>query len=109
MAMEPPDETFVVRFMQFYDACSPDEQAFLSWAFSSDPGASAEAGESEVEGFGVSRVGGATPMTDMLASFGTQYLQLQDRMQHENRVDTAVLNITRTKHGAVGDTINSIH
>jgi len=95
--------------MQFYDACSHDEQAFLSWAFSFDPEASAEADEPEVEGFGARLVGGTTPMPETLASFSLQYLQLQDQMQNENRVYTTVLNITRTKHGAVADTISNIH
>jgi hypothetical protein len=41
-------------------------------------------------------------------SFNLQYLQLQSRMQHENRSYTAISNIMKTKHDTVKNSISNI-
>ena len=41
-------------------------------------------------------------------SFNLQYLQLQQKMQNENRSYTAVSNIMKTKHDTVKNSISNI-
>jgi hypothetical protein len=47
-------------------------------------------------------------MQETQMSFNLQYLQLQSRMQNENRQFTAVSNIMKTKHDTVKNSISNI-
>jgi hypothetical protein len=47
-------------------------------------------------------------MQDMQMSFNLQYLQLQAKMQHENRTFTMLSNIMKTKHDTVKNSIGNI-
>jgi hypothetical protein len=47
-------------------------------------------------------------MQEMQMSFNLQYLQLQSKMQNENRSYTAVSNIMKTKHDTVKNSISNI-
>lgn len=42
------------------------------------------------------------------ATFNVQYLQLQARMQHENRSYTAISNVMKTKHDTVKNSISNV-
>ena len=50
----------------------------------------------------------ASTMHQAVLSFNQQYLQLQSRMQHENRSYTAISNIMKTKHDTVKNSINNV-
>jgi hypothetical protein len=41
-------------------------------------------------------------------NFNMQYLQLQEKMQNENRQYTTVSNILKTKHDTVKNSINNV-
>jgi translation elongation factor EF-1beta len=47
-------------------------------------------------------------MQETQMSFNLQYLQLQQKMQNENRQFTAVSNILKTKHDTVKNSISNI-
>jgi hypothetical protein len=47
-------------------------------------------------------------MQEMMASFNLQYLQLQQKMQSENRSFTTVTNVMKTKHDTSKASINNI-
>jgi hypothetical protein len=47
-------------------------------------------------------------MAEMQMSFNLQYLQLQNKMQNENRQFTLVSNIMKTKHDTARNSINNI-
>jgi hypothetical protein len=47
-------------------------------------------------------------MQETLMSFNLQYLQLQSRMQRENRAFTAVSNVMKTKHDTVKNSISNV-
>lgn len=47
-------------------------------------------------------------MQDMNASFNMQYLQLQSKMQNENRQFSMVSNIMKTKHDTVKNAISNV-
>jgi translation elongation factor EF-1beta len=47
-------------------------------------------------------------MQETQMSFNLQYLQLQQKMQNENRSFTAVSNIMKTKHDTVKNSISNI-
>ena len=47
-------------------------------------------------------------MQEMQMSFNLQYLQLQSKMQHENRSYTAISNIMKTKHDTVKNSISNV-
>ena len=47
-------------------------------------------------------------MQETQMSFNLQCLQLQSQMQHENRSYTAVLNVLKTKHDTVKNSISNI-
>lgn len=42
------------------------------------------------------------------ADFNMQYLQLQSRLQHENRQYTAISNVMKTKHDTVKNSISNV-
>lgn len=42
------------------------------------------------------------------ADFNMQYLQLQSRLQHENRQYTAISNVLKTKHDTVKNSISNV-
>jgi hypothetical protein len=48
-------------------------------------------------------------LQQMLMSFKTQYLQLQNSMQNANRSFTMVKNAMKTKHDTVKNSISNIH
>jgi hypothetical protein len=45
---------------------------------------------------------------EMQISFNLQYLQLQEKMQNENRLFTAVSNVLMTRHDTVKNAINNV-
>lgn len=47
-------------------------------------------------------------MQEMQMSFSMQYLQLQDKMQNENRQYTTISNVMKTKHDTAKATINNV-
>lgn len=47
-------------------------------------------------------------MQETQMSFNLQFLQLQSKMQHENRSYTAISNIMKTKHDVVKNSISNI-
>ena len=47
-------------------------------------------------------------MQEMQMSFSLQYLQLQNKMQNENRQYTTVSNVMKTKHDTAKATINNV-
>lgn len=47
-------------------------------------------------------------MQEMMASFNLQYLQLQERMQAENRSFTTVSNVMKTKHDTAKSSISNV-
>lgn len=47
-------------------------------------------------------------MQEMQMSFSMQYLQLQDKMQNENRQYTTISNVMKTKHDTAKSTINNV-
>ena len=47
-------------------------------------------------------------MQEMMQSFNLQYLQLQEKMQGENRSFTTVSNVMKTKHDTAKASINNI-
>lgn len=47
-------------------------------------------------------------MQEMMASFNLQYLQLQEKMQHENRSFTTISNVMKTKHDTAKASINNV-
>lgn len=47
-------------------------------------------------------------MQEMQMSFSMQYLQLQDKMQNENRQYTTLSNVMKTKHDTAKATINNV-
>jgi hypothetical protein len=53
-------------------------------------------------------VGAAKDMEQTQTSSNLQYLQLQSQMQSENRSYTAVMNIMRTKHDTVKNSISNV-
>jgi hypothetical protein len=108
MAADAPGESFEVRFMQFHDTCSEEEQQFLAWLFSFSPDALAAVDEPDVEGFGGSLLGTSQQLQETQMSFNLQYLQLQSQMQNENRSYTAISNIMKTKHDTVKNSISNV-
>ena len=47
-------------------------------------------------------------MQEMMASFNLQYLQLQEKMQAENRSFTTVSNVMKTKHDTAKSSISNV-
>ncbi|MBN2359911.1 MAG: hypothetical protein JXR83_10690 [Deltaproteobacteria bacterium] len=47
-------------------------------------------------------------MQEMQMSFSLQYLQLQEKMQGENRQFTTISNVMKTKHDTAKSTINNV-
>lgn len=47
-------------------------------------------------------------MQEMMASFNLQYLQLQEKMQMENRSFTTVSNVMKTKHDTAKSSISNV-
>lgn len=47
-------------------------------------------------------------MQEMMASFNLQYLQLQEKMQSENRSFTTISNVMKTKHDTAKASINNV-
>lgn len=47
-------------------------------------------------------------MQEMMASFNLQYLQLQEKMQAENRSFTSISNVMKTKHDTAKASINNV-
>ncbi len=47
-------------------------------------------------------------MQEMMASFNLQYLQLQEKMQSENRSFTSISNVMKTKHDTAKASINNV-
>ena len=47
-------------------------------------------------------------MQEMMASFNVQYMQLQQKMQGENRSFTAISNVMKTKHDTAKASINNV-
>ena len=47
-------------------------------------------------------------MQEMMASFNLQYLQLQQKMQGENRSFTTISNVMKTKHDTAKASINNV-
>jgi hypothetical protein len=47
-------------------------------------------------------------MQEMMASFNLQYLQLQEKMQQENRSFTSISNVMKTKHDTAKASINNV-
>lgn len=47
-------------------------------------------------------------MQEMMASFNLQYLQLQEKMQQENRSFTTISNVMKTKHDTAKSSINNV-
>ena len=47
-------------------------------------------------------------MQEMMASFNLQYLQLQERMQAENRSFSTVSNVMKTKHDTAKSSISNV-
>lgn len=47
-------------------------------------------------------------MQEMMASFNLQYLQLQEKMQQENRSFTTISNVMKTKHDTAKASINNV-
>lgn len=47
-------------------------------------------------------------MQEMMQSFNLQYLQLQEKMQGENRSFTTVSNVMKTKHDTAKASINNV-
>ena len=47
-------------------------------------------------------------MQEMMASFNLQYLQLQEKMQMENRSFSTISNVMKTKHDTAKSTINNV-
>jgi hypothetical protein len=47
-------------------------------------------------------------MQEMQMSFSMQYLQLQEKMQNENRQYTTISNVLKTKHDTVKNSINNV-
>lgn len=47
-------------------------------------------------------------MQEMMASFNLQYLQLQEKMQAENRSFSTVSNVMKTKHDTAKSSINNV-
>jgi hypothetical protein len=47
-------------------------------------------------------------MQEMQMSFSLQYLQLQEKMQAENRQFSTISNVMKTKHDTAKSTINNV-
>ena len=47
-------------------------------------------------------------MQEMNMSFNLQYLQLQEKMQQENRSFTSISNVMKTKHDTAKASINNV-
>lgn len=47
-------------------------------------------------------------MQEMMASFNLQYLQLQEKMQQENRSFSTISNVMKTKHDTAKASINNV-
>lgn len=47
-------------------------------------------------------------MQEMMASFNLQYLQLQEKMQQENRSFSTISNVMKTKHDTAKSSINNV-
>lgn len=47
-------------------------------------------------------------MQEMMASFNLQYLQLQEKMQMENRSFSTISNVMKTKHDTAKASINNV-
>ena len=47
-------------------------------------------------------------MQEMMQSFNLQYLQLQEKMQQENRSFTSISNVMKTKHDTAKASINHV-
>jgi len=47
-------------------------------------------------------------MQEMMASFNLQYLQLQEKMQAENRSFSTVSNVMKTKHDTAKSSISNV-
>ena len=67
----------------------------------SSQGRSAGAGSSEL-------MAATRQMQEMNQSFSHQYLQLQQKMQSENRKFTTISNIMKTKHDTAKNAINNV-
>ena len=103
-------EAFATRFSEFYDACSADERAFLTWLLSFDPEALEAADSADVEGFGSfsGAFGGTKQMQESQMSYNVQYMQLQSHMQSLNRTYGIASTMMETKHGTVQGSIPNV-
>jgi hypothetical protein len=75
----------------------------------SGPGLGSDTSGAPSEGFSQQKLLDQTKgMQEMMASFNLQYLQLQEKMQGENRSFTTISNVMKTKHDTAKASINNV-
>ncbi len=75
----------------------------------SGPGLGSNTGGAPQEGFSQQKLLDQTKcMQEMMASFNLQYLQLQEKMQAENRSFSTISNVMKTKHDTAKASINNV-
>jgi len=73
------------------------------------PGLNSATGGAPSEGFSQQKLLDQTKgMQEMMASFNLQYLQLQEKMQQENRSFSTISNVMKTKHDTAKSSINNV-
>ena len=82
----------------------PSSDTPTGWPSATGSGVGAAAGKDAQEQL----LDATKQMQEMQMSFNLQYLMLQSQMQHENRSDTAISNIMKTKHDSVRNTISNV-
>jgi hypothetical protein len=72
-------------------------------------GLNSNTGGAPSEGFSQQKLLDQTKgMQEMMASFNLQYLQLQEKMQQENRSFSTISNVMKTKHDTAKSSINNV-
>ena len=73
------------------------------------PGLNSNTNGAPQEGFSQQKLLDQTKgMQEMMASFNLQYLQLQEKMQSENRSFSTISNVMKTKHDTAKASINNV-